>query len=349
MDIFAGIPLTKMKRIKIISHIALWVVLYLFWIIIFRNRSFNFSRTMTVEFCYLFFIAGNFYFNTVYTIPRYLYRQQYVLFGLLFIGGIVAGALLRVPLATYLNLHFFIPGKPQPGMLQLFLNSFTNIFIWSVSLVTIKLIVDRMRFQQYIADIEKEKSKTELDFLKAQFNPHFLFNSINAIYGHIDKKNGAARHMLLTFSEMLRYQLYECNTESISIEKELHFIRNYIALQQSRKEESLIVHFHVADDIKGFTIAPLLFVAFIENSFKYVSDDEETENRIEISFTGTANTLVFRTFNTSELRPRTGITHKGIGIANVRRRLELLYPGRHQLVINERDKTHEVILKMELS
>jgi len=349
MDIFAGIPFIKMKRTKIISHIALWVALYLFWIVIFQKRSFTFSRTMTVEFCYLFFIAGNFYFNIIYTIPRYLYRQQYISFGLLFLSGIVAGALLRVPLATYLNLHFFIPGKPQPGIQQLFLNSFTNIFIWSTCLVTIKLITDRIRFQQYIADMEKEKSKTELDFLKAQFNPHFLFNSINAIYGHIDKRNASARHMLLTFSEMLRYQLYECNTESISIEKELHFIKNYIALQQSRKEESLVVHFHIGDNIKGFTIAPLLFVAFIENSFKYVSDDDEMENRIEISFTGTAGTLVFRTFNTRELRQHAGITHKGIGIANVRRRLELLYPGRHQLVIDEREKTHEVVLKLELT
>jgi two-component system LytT family sensor kinase len=349
MNIFAGGFFVKMKQSKIISHIALWAALYLFWIIVFQNRSFTFSRTMTVEFCYLFFIAGNFYFSTTYTIPRYLYRQQYILFGLVFLSGIVATAILRVPLATYLNLHFFIPGRPQPGIQQLFLNSFTNIFIWSICLVTIKLIIDRMRLQQYIADIQKEKSKTELDFLKAQFNPHFLFNSINAIYGHIDKKNGAARHMLLTFSEMLRYQLYECNTESISIEKELHFIKNYIALQQSRKEESLIVRFQVADSIRGFTIAPLLFIAFIENSFKYVSDEEGTENRIEISFTGTGDNLVFRTFNTSEPVQRTVITHKGIGIANVRRRLELLYPGRHQLLIEEKDQTHEVILKLKLS
>jgi two-component system LytT family sensor kinase len=349
MNIFAGIPLLKMKQTKIISHITLWVTLYLCWIIVFQKRSFSFSRTMTVEFCYLFFIAGNFYFNTIYNIPRYLYRQQYVLFGLLFLGATAAAALLRVPLATYLNLHFFIPGRAQPGMQQLFVNSFINIFIWSVCLVTGKLVIDRIRFQQYMADMEKEKSKTELDFLKAQFNPHFLFNSINAIYGHIDKKNGAARHMLLTFSDMLRYQLYECNTETISIEKELHFIKNYIDLQQSRKEESLIVRFHIADNIKSFTIAPLLFVAFIENSFKYVSNDDETENRIEISFTRVGDHLVFRTFNTTEPGRGNGITHNGIGIANVRRRLELLYPGRHGLTINENEQTHEVIMKLDLS
>lgn len=348
MNIFAGSRLVKMKHTKIIAHIALWVLLYLCWIIVFQKRSFTFSRTMTIEFCYLFFIAANFYFNIGYTVPRFLYRQQYGLFGLLFISGTFVAALLRVPLATYLNLHYFIPGQPQPGARQLLLNSFTNIFIWSICLVAGKLLIDRIRFQQYIAAMEKEKSKTELDFLKAQFNPHFLFNSINAIYGHIDKKNSEARHMLLTFSEMLRYQLYECNTDTIQIEKELQFIKNYITLQQSRKEESLVVRFQVAENIKDFTIAPLLFIAFIENSFKYVSNDDAMENKIEISFNRAGDSLLFRTFNSKENVPDNSIVHKGIGIANVRRRLELLYPGRHQLAIVEKEFSHEVTLKLDL-
>ena len=259
------------------------------------------------------------------------------------------GALLRVPVATYLNQHYFMPGKQQPGFNELFLKSFVNIFIWVVCLVTGKLILERVRFQQYVETIKKEKSRTELDFLQAQFNPHFLFNSINSIYGHIDKKNIAARNMLLTFSDMLRYQLYECNTETIHIDKELDYIKNYISLQQSRMEESLVVQFNVQDNVHGFAIAPLLFMAFIENAFKYVSNFDDRENRIVINFDRLNDELVFRTFNTKERRSNISISHKGIGIANVKRRLELLYPGRYDLSISDMEEQYEVLLKLQLS
>ena len=338
-----------MKLNKTIVHIILWTSLYLFWILVFQKRTFVFTRTMTVEFCYLFFVAGNYYYNTRFTIPRFLYRQQYAMFALLLLTGIIAGALLRVPLATFLNLHVFIPGKQQPGFQQLFINSFINIFIWTVCLVTGKLIYDRMRLQQYVQTIEKEKSRAELDFLQAQFNPHFLFNSINSIYGNIDKNNPSARKMLLTFSEMLRYQLYECNTESISFDKELNYIKNYIDLQRSRKEESLVIRFDYENDVKNFKIAPLLFIAFIENCFKYVSNLDDIENVVEISFKKENEQLVFRTFNTKEENIGIPIKHKGIGIVNVKRRLELVYPNKYNLQIKETPLTHEVILNLQLS
>src|SRR5438552_10762223 len=289
-----------MRKQGIWIHILLWTSLYLFWILIFQKRAFVFSRTMNVQFCYLLFIAANYYFNIYFTIPKFLYQKKYIAFVLLFLTGILAGALLRVPLAMFLNQHYFMPGKQQPALYQLFSNSFINIFIWVICIIAGKLIIDRIRFQKYVDDIKKEKSKTELDFLQAQFNPHFLFNSINSIYGHIDKNNFTARKMLLTFSEMLRYQLYECNTEFINIDKELNYISNYIALQQSRKEDNLIVCFDVDENVKGFSITPLLFIAFIENSFKYVSNNDDRENRVEISFQKKDDTLVFRTFNTKE-------------------------------------------------
>jgi len=339
-----------MNSKKTASHFLLWLVLYLFWVVVFQHREFAFSRTVTVEFCYLLFISGNFYLNVRLLIPRFLYKRKYGLFALAFMGGILAGALLRVPLALYLNKHYFMRGLPQPAWTLLLLNSLVNIFIWTICLVAGKLIVDRIRFQQYVEKIETEKTLTELNFLKAQFNPHFLFNSINSIYSHIDKNNPHARNMLLTFSEMLRYQLYECNTEKISMDKEIKYIRNYITLQQSRKEESLIVKFDMDPTIRSFKIVPLLFIAFIENCFKYVSDNDETENKVEISFKRMDDTLVFRAFNTKEIRNNIPIDHKGgIGIANVRRRLELQYPDKYDLCIAEQDQTHEVILKLQLS
>lgn len=329
-------------------NVALWAGLYVLWVVLFQNHTLTISKTITVEFCYLVFIAATYYLQVYFSIPKFLYRKKYVLFGLILLGSIAAAAMLRVPLAMYLNKHFFLVNKPQPAFSQLFLNSFINIFVWVVCLVAANIIIDKIRFQKYIDTIEKEKAKNELDFLKAQFNPHFLFNSINSIYGHIDKKNPVARKMLLTFSEMLRYQLYECNVEKISIEKEITYLKNYVALQQARKEESLIVKLDINENIKGITLAPLLYIAFVENAFKYVSNSDTRDNRVEILFTRYGNELHFRAFNTKEANIRTEIGQGGIGISNVKRRLELLYPAKHDLKINNTDDTYEVILNLQL-
>jgi len=155
--------------------------------------------------------------------------------------------------------------------------------------------------------------------------------------------------MLLIFSEMLRYQLYECNTSVISIEKEISYIRNYISLQQIRKPENLSIQLNVSEDVRGITIAPLIFMAFIENSFKYVSNHEDRLNEVQISLARSNNQLFFKTFNTKEnVNGREMIDPGGIGIANVKRRLELLYPGKHALMIQNNDHSFEVMLNLEV-
>ena len=326
-----------------------WIGLYIFWVIIFQKRAFSFSRTATVEFCYLLFIAGNYYLNVYYTIPVFLYRKKYAGFLSLMLAGILVAALLRVPLAMFLNQNLFMVQKPRPGFSTLFVNSFLNIFIWVVCIVAGKLIIDRFHFQQHVDQLEKQKEQAELDFLNAQFNPHFLFNSINSIYGHIDKHNTTARNMLLTFSDMLRYQLYDCNSKAISIEKEMNYIRNYVALQKARKEENVKIDLHIAENVGGFSIAPLLFIAFVENSFKYVGSNDDTENRVLISLIREGNTFYFNCRNTKEMNLAGNGEHKGIGVANARRRLQLLYPKEHELEITDTTDYYEVNLKIRLA
>ena len=337
----------KAKK-KIGLQIVCWILLYLFWVMVFQKREFAFTRTVTVEFCYLIFIAANFYFNIYFAVPKFLYRKNYFGFAISFLSGIVFAALLRVPLAAFLNRIYFLVGKAQPALTELFFNSFLNIFIWTVCIVAGKLIIDRFRFQQYVDELTKQKEKAELNFLNAQFNPHFLFNSINSIYGHIDKQNTVARNMLLTFSEMLRYQLYECNSEFIQVEKELNYIRNYVSLQKTRKNGNLLIDFSVCGDVKDFQIAPLLFIAFIENAFKHVSNYEEKENKIDISFERMNGSLIFHSCNTKETSNDTIEGYKGIGIENAKQRLSLLYPEKHELAIVEDENYYDVLLKLQL-
>ncbi len=326
-----------------------WAVLYLFWVFVLQDRSFTFSRSLTIQFCYLIFIAANYYFHIAFAVPRFLYRKQYPVYGLLLVSGLLVTALLRVPLVLYMNRHFFHMPGPQPPIANIFFSSLLNISIWVGALLAVKLTMNHLRLQQHMSEMEKEKIKAELDFLNAQFNPHFLFNSINSIYAHIDKHNPTARNMLLSFSEMLRYQLYDCNTHRISVDKEISYIRNYVAIQQARKDSSLQVCLHIGQDVTGFFIAPLLFVAFIENAFKYVGNSEEKENRVNIRFEKHEDCLTFTCVNTREPGARAGINHKGIGIANARRRMALLYPGKHELHIADNECMYEVTVNLQLS
>ncbi len=335
-------------RIRWWGHIVIWAALYIFWITIFQNHALTFSRTVTVEFCYLIFIAGNYYLHIFYSIPQLLYRNKYIAFGFVLLAGILLGSYLRTLLAMYITRRYFYNGNAHPHFNDLFFNSLLNISFWVISILAVHLIIEKIRFRKYMDLIEREKTKNELDFLKAQFNPHFLFNSINSIYGHIDKSNPVARNMLLTFSDMLRYQLYECNADVINIDKEINYIKNYVSIQQSRKGDSVLVNLHIDPNVKGFQIAPMLFIAFIENAFKYVSS-ELKENKVDICLAMDDDGLLFKTINTKEKHNRLTVKDRGIGIANVKRRLELLYANKYNLSINDCEDIYEVALKINLS
>lgn len=208
---------------------------------------------------------------------------------------------------------------------------------------------DRLRMQEKFELMQKEKERAELDFLNAQLNPHFLFNSLNLIYGSIDKQNNLARNMLLTFSDMLRYQLYDCSNEKVSIEKEMSYITNYVALQKARKSETLEVNLHIDTTVKHFTIHPLLFISFIENAFKYVSSNTDERNFIDIAFSLQDNFLHFNCVNSKEIQTEAGFEYKGIGITNIKRRLSLLYPDNHFLDIEDNGNTYRVTLKLKVN
>jgi len=333
---------------KIAYHLGFWLLAYLFWIFIFRNGTLVFTHSLTIQFCYLAFISANYYFNTAYNIPKNLNKKRYVKFGVMLLLGVVVTSVLRVPVSKFVTVHIFnLPNAPF-DQLTVFANSFVNIFFWVVLIVAAKLVTDRIRAQLYIEQIEKEKATTELNFLRAQFNPHFLFNSINSIYGHIDKSNQEARDMLLVLSEMLRYQLYECNVEQIALDREVNYLRNYITLQKGRIDERVAVNF-CADEVvnEQITIAPLLLITFIENAFKYVGFNEDGPNMVNISLRYADGKLIFKVFNTKDNYINHAEGSSGLGIANTRRRLEILYPDRHQLNISNNEKTYSVELILE--
>jgi len=346
MYIFDKEYATFLKINKLAYHLLFWLFAYLFWIFIFRNGTLVLTHAITIQFCYLVFIAGNYYFNWLYTVPRLLNNRKYIAFGLYFLLGVIIGALLRVPVSYLINTYFFKADTSHFNTLKVFLDSFVNILFWIALILAAKLIIEKIKSERYIEQIEKEKSDNELNFLRAQFNPHFLFNSINSIYAHIDKTNKVARDMLLVFSEMLRYQLYECNVERIELEREINYIRNYIAIQKSRIDERIQVTFCIAGTNGNLLVPPLILITFIENAFKYVGFNESRENMIQIALKHYDNVLEFSVFNTKDSFVNYTQGASGLGIANARRRLELLYPNRHSLTIDDRENTYTICLTL---
>ena len=305
---------------------------------------------MQIEFCYLVFIAANYYFNVYYTIPHYLSRQKYLLFFLIVGVFLVITTWLRAEVVLFINSYFYGIPSSHIDFGKLYINSLLNIFVWTLCLVAIKTIIDRVRFQQYALVIEKEKVKNELDFLRAQNNPHFLFNALNSVYFQIDKSNKDARGSLMRLSEILRYQLYDCNTERVPIDKEILFLKNYIELQKLRLNVNYAVAVNISDAVNGFMIAPLLIMPLVENAFKYVSHFTNKANEIRVGLSFEDGVFVCDVFNTVEKQqPEPTKESGGIGLKNLRRRLDLLYSGRYEINIDDNGQSFSIKLTLKIN
>ena len=304
---------------------------------------------MTVEFCYLLFITADYYAINNFIIPRLLFKKKYVIFCVAIIVLIVSSGWLRALVALQMNQYFFHPAAAA-DLTTLFFNSVFNISFWVLLIIIAKMILGFVQTQTQMELLEKERIKNELDYLKAQINPHALFNSLNTVYGYIDKNNQAARDTLLQFSELLRYQLYDCSAEKIALEKEIEYLKNYIAFQRLRKDDQLVVTLDIVNIEAGLMIAPLLLIVLIENAFKFVSNFTDSQNKISISITAENKKLNSIISNTKDTPYNfTGYNSGGIGIGNLKRRLALLYPNKHEFVINSNDIVYETQLEINLS
>ena len=285
------------------------------------------------------------YTNLLVIIPM-LQTQTRILPGVLLIVLTLAGY-VAVKNAHDVYLYGYIMGDPSRQ--GYFHNTFYNLSIVIFYLAfasTLYLSKQWYLQKELIRKIELEKLNTELEYLKAQINPHFLFNSLNTVFFQIDKQNTQARETLSKFSDMLRYQLYECNGKEIAVEKEIRYLKNYVELQRLRKDENYDIRFSCADDLTNFTLPPLLLLPFIENAFKHVSHFSDKKNTIEIDLRKSEGLFHLRVFNTRENKQTS--SNGGIGLKNVKRRLELMYKKRYILDIRENPESYDVQLDLKI-
>lgn len=266
----------------------------------------------------------------------------------------VSGVLFAIILyVTGKNMHdTYVYGHVLGDSLRqgFFHNTFYNLSIilfYLTFATTLHLSKQWFLQREQMRKIEVEKLNTELEYLRAQINPHFLFNSINTIYFQIDKQNQAARETLGKFSDMLRYQLYECTGNEIAIEKEVQYLQNYVALQKLRVNENYTVNFTIGPDLKNFRIPPLLLIPFVENAFKHVSHFTDKKNEITISLAKVDDQVDLKVTNSTENTPTGEVG--GIGLKNVTRRLDLIYGERYSLAIKNHSQTYSVSLEIPVA
>jgi len=327
----------KNNTIKILMHTFFWCIYLLFPLLVLpKAPSFINDNLQTL----IYLIVGLssivfYYFNFNFLIPNYLFKNRYIQFFIFFILFIVISILL-----TRLLITTSFPGEisfklGKPRLLGSYLFRFFTLF----------LIALGFRFSEKLKQIKTDKIASELNTLKAQIEPHFLFNTLNGIYAQALTKSDYTAESISKLSSIMRYVLTETTAKKVSLENEIKYLANYISLQKIRLTNKTVVDFKVIGSTEFKQIPPLLFINFIENAFKYgVSNELKSAIKIHIIVENSMLSLyvenkIFRTNNQNS---------NEIGLKNTKRRLELLFEDDYNLNITNKDNKYKIELKIKL-
>jgi two-component system LytT family sensor kinase len=297
---------------------------------------------------YVIFQMVAVYFNLYFLMPRLLEKGLYVIY----VSAVLTTIIISACLIT--SGYYVSAMVAQKSLEEIYGNTtFFSLFeggalpstAAAMTLaMSIRLTRNWIRSKRRQQELEKEKLDTELKFLKSQMNPHFLFNTINSIFVLIHKNPKMASESLVKFSDLLRYQLYECNEHQILLSQELSYVHNYIELQKLRQDHDYVdVRINIQENVMGdLMIAPFVLIPFIENAFKHVSRRTDQTNWITMDIHFKERQLFFKIANSISATNHASTEvaeYGGIGLKNVQRRLDLIYPGTHRLIV-EHDKDH---------
>lgn len=363
--------------IRLLCHVGMWlffsILLFLYYNIELKLSNFSaFILTLRA-------IVSNisvFYFF-FYLFPLFYLRKNIVLNIIILILGFFICIIIWL-FANHMQLVFFssrgfeINDGPLAGVIsknaeetvweaisfKKVVGNANFVIFYFIPTFFVKFFFDTVRVYGNVIKIEKQKLDLEIqniniekDFLKAQLNPHFLFNTMNNLYGLTVRKDDEATDVVLNLSDIMAYTLYESNSEKVPLEKELEFIQNYFSLEKMRYSKDAIIEMKIEGKkfVSLFKIAPLLTFAFIENGFKYglKSSDPFLKINIKITEIGLEFYIENDFCNNQNRKKNTNIG--GIGLENVKKRLNLLYPDSHSLCIDSQYNTYKVSLKIQLN
>lgn len=341
-------------RKEVLFHILFWCFILLYDVITWGEFEHDYAKHFYVHIFLLSpkIVVG--YLTAYLIIPHFLFTKRYALFAIttivcLAVGGIFNNILVSV----------YVYPKYAPRILEakpLFSLTFILVHIsnllHSASLLSAYVIAQRaFRFQQTSQTLEKEKLAAELNFLRSQVHPHFLFNTLNNLYALTLKNAKETPTVVLKLSELLHYMLYESSMPFVPLDKELQSIRNYLALEQLRYGKSLEVIFNVRGSVENVYITPLLLIPLVENCFKHGPEKGMNDGWVEIDLAIKEQSFVLKVENS-----KSGISshilnegREGIGLKNVKRRLELIYKEKYEMKIMDESDRFMVVLKLDLN
>lgn len=284
-------------------------------------------------------------------IPKLFYTQKYILFGISLIGLIIIFGVLEEGIVE----QILTPDSRGRNAVtwQSIYWFFGEVLVPLLAFMTIKFMFDNFEKQQELERIEKNKLTSELKFLKSQIQPHILFNSLNNLYNFALSKSDKAPELILQLSNVLRYILYETTTEKVALSKELDFVTDYIALQEIQFEGRGTIDYSLnkVEHIASLNIAPFILIPFIENSFKHSFGTKIRGVDIKIKINLEENQLQLLVSNNFEKsnKANTELTYSGIGLKNVKKRLDLLYPKQYNLSLKTSEEYYHVQLDLTLA
>jgi len=287
--------------------------------------------------------------NLYFLIPGYMYRPTI----LPYLSLLVGLSLLLTPFAWLFNGWMAREHQEVAShWLTLPQFHFINLVVITALSSLVRIPVDWLRVQAEKKELQTRNVETELQSLKNQINPHFLFNTLNNLYALTLKKSDLAPQVVLRLSDMMRYMLYECNESKVSIGQEMRYINNYLELERLRYASPSQITIDIDEDLSDLQIAPLLLIPFVENSFKHGMQTSLSDSFVKIKAVNKDGRLLFEVVNSKppaspgQASPR---PQGGVGLVNVKRRLELLYPERHQLEISDAPESYTARLTIDLN
>ncbi len=335
---------------RIVYHSVFWLILLLlFTFVEMESTGGSFFFTLGNEIINLFFYGIIVYLNLFYLIPTYLTKKRFVSY----ITFLFFAAIIITPIKI-ITLYFKFSGYPEMQVELINNKDFYFIITFFVGLIStvFKIISDWLRNLREKQELQTQTMQSELNFLKSQINPHFLFNTLNNLYALTLKKSDKAPEIVIKLSEMMRYMLYECNEKQVLLSKEIKYIRNYLDLERLRQGKDIEIKFQVEGNVSEQKIAPLMFIPFLENSFKHGLNNHISRGFVNIKLIVDYQKVHFYIENSKpETSPVLHPNRKsgGIGLVNVKRRLNILYPNNYKLEITNKPKSYAVTLNINLN
>ncbi len=330
-------------------HSIFWLFfLLLLTLIETYNQKHTFLYAFSNELINVFFYAIVVYFNLKYLIPNYLTKNKFLTYG----GLLILSAVVITPLKVIV-FYFKYGSNPeaQNGLIENLNWYFIFTFVIASASTLVNIVKDWVQQVTEKQQLQTQTMQSELRFLKSQINPHFLFNTLNNLYALTLKKSDKAPEIVIKLSEMMRYMLYECNEKRVLLSKEVNYIYNYLDLEKLRQGKNVAITFETDGEISEQTIAPLMFIPFLENSFKHGLSNQISQGFVNIRLSVEQKKVYFFIENSkAEKLPLKDKNRPsgGIGLVNVHRRLNLLYPDKYELNIDDTPTTYAVNLYIEL-